>query len=145
MITITSSVDIDRPADDVFAVVTDFPRNPTWQRGMKRCAWTSEPPLRVGSTYTQHARFLGKDLTNAFEVTELDPGRRVRFASTGGTFPIRVTRSVDALSPSASRFTEEVEGDARGAFRLAQPVLRVLVRRAVRRDLPRLKALLEGS
>jgi len=79
VIDVATSIEIDRPADDVFAFVSEFPNNPRWQRGQVSCSWTSDPPLRVGSTYDQHARFLGRDMVNHFEVIEHElegPGRQ---------------------------------------------------------------------
>ena len=143
MIDVSTSIDIDRPADEVFAFVSEFPSNPLWQSGQRSCEWTSEPPLRVGSTYDQRARFLGRDMTNSFRVTEHEPGRRVEFTSTGGSFPITVTRSVDPIDDSRSRFTERVRGEPGRFFRIAEPILHRLVTRSIRRDFPRLKALLE--
>ena len=143
MISTSTSVDIDRPAEEVFAFVAEFPNNP-WQRGMRACRWTSPPPHGGGSTYEQEARFLGKHVRNTFRVTAAEPPRRISFESTSGSFPIAVTRTVEALGPGRSRFTEEVKGDARGFYRVAEPVLRMLVKGSIRRDFPRLKALLEG-
>lgn len=144
MVEASTSIEIERPADEVFAFVSEFPNNPRWQRGQRSCRWTSEPPLRVGSTYDQHARFLGRDMVNAFRVVELEPGRRVTFTSTSGTFPLTITRTVEPLAPSRSRFTEHVRGEPGGFFRIAQPLLRPLVRASIKRDFPRLKALLEA-
>lgn len=143
MIHVSTSIEIDRSADDVFAFVAEFPNNPKWQRGQESCEWTSEPPLHVGSTYEQRARFLGKEMRNSFEVIEVDPDRRVRFTSTAGTFPLTITRAVEPLGPTRARFTEEVQGDPKGFFRIAEPLLREMVKRSIARDFPRLKALLE--
>src|SRR4051812_41652820 len=145
MIDVTTSIEIDRPADAVFAFVSEFPNNPRWQGGQVSCRWTSEPPLRVGSTYDQRARFLGKDLINAFRVVAYEPGHRVTFTSTGGTFPLTITRTVEPVGAARARFTEHVRGEPGGAFRIAEPVVRRLVRRSIRRDFPRLKAVLEGE
>ena len=144
MIQTSTSIEIERPAAEVFAFVSEFPNNPRWQRGMQSCRWTSEPPLRVGSTYCQHARFLGKDVYQSFEIVDLVPGRRIGFRSMSGSFPISVVRTVEALGEKSSRFTEAVEGDARGFYRIASPVLQVLVRSSVKRDFPVLKRLLES-
>lgn len=141
---VASSIEIDRPAEDVFAFVAEVANNPRWQRGQRSCRWTTGPPLRVGSSYDQRARFLGRDLVNSFQVDDLDPGRRIRFTSTGGTFPLTITRSVEPIHAERARFTEHVDGGPRGAFRVAEPLLRRMVERAIRRDLPRLKRLLEG-
>lgn len=144
MIPISTSIEIERPAAEVFAFVSDFPNNPRWQRGMQSCRWTSEPPLRVGSTYRQHARFLGKDVHQSFEVVDLVPGRRIGFRSTSGSFPISVVRTVEPLGDERSRFTEAVEGDARGFYKIASPVLQLLVRSSIKRDFPVLKRMLES-
>ena len=75
MITTKIDIVIDRPAADVFAVLSDVTQNPTWQNGMKSCVWTTEPPLRIGSRYEQKAQFAGKDINSVFEVVEHEPGR----------------------------------------------------------------------
>jgi uncharacterized membrane protein len=141
---VSTSIEIERPSQDVFAFVSDVSNNPRWQSGQRSCAWTSAPPVRVGSTYDQRARFLGRDLVNHFAVTEIDPGRRIRWQSTGGTFPLTITRTVEPLGERRSRFTELVEGGPTGPARLADPLTRRLVARSIRRDFPRLKALLEA-
>jgi hypothetical protein len=144
MIETSTSIEIDRPALEVFAFVSEFPNNPRWQRGQRECRWTSPPPLQVGSTYDQHARFLGRDLVNSFRVIELEAGARVKFTSTGGTFPLTITRTVEPLGDARARFTERVAGDPRGVYRIAEPILRLLVKASIKRDFPRLKALLEA-
>ena len=123
MIHVTTSIEIDRPADDVYAFVSDVSNNPKWQRGQRSCTWTSEPPLRVGSTYDQRARFAGRDLVTSFEVTEHEPGRRARFTSTSG-FRLTITRTVEPLGEGRARFSEEVEGGPQGVLRVLSPLMR---------------------
>ena len=137
------AIAIDRPADEVFAFVAEPANNPRWQRGQRSCRWTTPPPVRAGSRYAQHARFLGRDLVHTFEVEELVPGRRIRLRSVDGTFPLAITRTVEPLGEGRARFREHVDGHPRGAVRLAGPLVRWLVGRSVARDQPRLKRLLE--
>ena len=100
VIDVSHSIDIDRPGGEVFDFVSEFPNNPRWQRGQRSCEWTSEPPLRVGSTYDQHARFLGRDMTNSFRVLNTIPAggssSRARAAASR-------SRSRDPSSPSTAR------------------------------------------
>ncbi len=138
-----SSIEIDRPAADVFAVISDFSRNPEWQSGMQSAVWTSDPPLRIGSTYEQVARFLGREVVTSFELVALDPGRSVTIESRQSSFPIRVTRAVEPLSPDRCRVTADVAGEPGGFFRVFGPLLRVVAQRSVRGDYHRLKELLE--
>lgn len=145
MTEIQTSIEIERPADVVFDYVADMANNPSWQRGQQRCTWTSEPPIAVGSTYDQKARFLGKAIVSSFEVVEFEPGRRIRIVSTAGTMAIDVTRTVEPLGDDRCLVGAEVNGDPPGVLRLLGPLLSPLVRRSVAGDYERLKANLEAS
>jgi uncharacterized membrane protein len=140
---LASTVEIDRPADEVFAVISDFSRNPEWQGGMKSAHWTSEPPRGVGSTYQQVARFLGRDVITTFEVLAYEPGRSVTIESRESSFPITVTRSVEPLGPDRTRVSARIEGEPGRFFRLFGPLLRSMAERSVKRDYERLRRLLE--
>ena len=145
MLEVSVSADIDRPADEVFAYIADMANNPKWQQGQQACTWTSDPPLRLGSTYDQTATFLGKTIVSSFEVVEFDEGSTIRIRTTESTMPIDVTRQVVAREEGGSTVTAVVRGDATGLFRLAEPALKPLVRRSVRKDYERLKELLEAD
>lgn len=145
---VTESVEINRPPSEVFAYLADMANNPVWQRGQQWCAWTSDPPLDVGSTYDQVASFLGRTITSSFEVVEFEPGRRIRVKTIGGTMPIDVTRTVTpAVNGSGSLVSAIVRGEPAGALgvmtNIAAPLMRILVRNSVRGDYQRLKEILE--
>jgi hypothetical protein len=145
VIEVTSSVDVDRPADEAFAFVAEAENNPRWQRGMRSCRWTTEPPIRVGSVYEQEASFLGRPITSTFEVVDLQPGRSITIRTIRSTFPIEVTRSVEPLGGSGARIRALVRGDASGVYRLGRPLLRRVVQRSVRRDYRHLRELLRRA
>lgn len=137
--------EIGRSADDVFAFVSDAANNPQWQKGQRSCTWTSSPPIGLGSTYEQEARFLGRTVTSRFEVIEYEPGRAITIDSTEGSFPITVRRSVEPVGEYRSRVTATIDGEPGGFFRLVGPLLRPLAQRSVDADYARLRRLLEGS
>ncbi len=139
-----ATVDIDRPADEVFAYLADFENNPAWQGGMDHCEWTSEPPIAVGSTYAQLAHFLGREIRTTFEVTAYEPGERVRIESIVSTFPIQVTRSVEALDEGRCRVRAEVTGQPPWYLRW-MPGMTGMVRRSIDNDYANLKRLLETA
>jgi uncharacterized membrane protein len=145
MIEVTSSVDLQRPSAEVFAFVADAGNNPLWQQGMRSCRWTTDPPIRIGSSYVQRASFLGKSVDSTFEVIDLRPGHSITIRTTESTFPIQVTRAVEELDPEHCRVTAIVRGDPSGMFRIATPMLRAMVQRSVRADYRRLRELLTLS
>src|SRR5688500_16694675 len=129
------TVDIERPAREVYAYLEEVTNNTEWLRGMRSCTWTTEPPVRVGSRYEQVAEFLGKEIRTSFEVTAHEPGRLITIASReGSSFSIEVTREVEPLDGPRCRVVETVESDPAGFYRIAQPVLRLMVTRNIRRD-----------
>ena len=144
MIEVTARTEIDRAPQVVFDFLADMSNNPRWQKGMQECRWTSDPPLQLGSTYDQVARFLGREIVSSFVVTEFASGHRIRIQTTSGTMPIDVMREVVAVADGRSSVSATVTGDPTGVFRLAAPLMRLMVSRSVRRDYRRLKELLEG-
>lgn len=140
-----SSIEIERPADAVFNVISDFSRNPEWQGGMRSAEWTSEPPIGLGSTHAQVARFLGRDVVTNFEVVAFEPGRSVTIESRRSSFPIRVTRSVEPITADRCAVSADVSGEPGRFFKLFGPILERMAARSVRGDYRRLKELLEDQ
>lgn len=133
------TIEIERPAAEVFEFIADFENNPRWQGGMRSCRWTSEGPLRVGSTYVQEASFLGRRIDTHFRVTEYEPGRSISIESTKSTFPIQVTRSVEPLGEQRCRVTAHVRGQPKGIVKL----LSGLAKEMIAKDYQALKRVLE--
>jgi uncharacterized membrane protein len=144
MIEITATADVHRPAEELFAFVADMENNPRWQQGQVSCEWTTPPPIGVGSRYDQHARFLGRDIVSTFEVTELEPDRRIRIRTVDGPMPMDITREVEPTGDGRSRVTATIRGGPTGPLRLLDPLTRRMVQRSVRGDYERLGRLLDG-
>ena len=144
MIEVHVSVDVAPPPDEVFAYLADWTNNPTWQQGMKACEWTSEPPLRLGSTYDQRAEMMGRPIVSSFEVVEYEPGRRVRIRTTKSTLPLDITRMVEPGPDGGTTIRAIIRGEPQGAMRLLNPMTRRMVERNVNQDYARLKELLDA-
>lgn len=137
----TFSIEIGRPARLAFEYIADFENNPRWQSGMRSCRWTSEETGVVGATYVQVAEFVGRRIETSFVVTELEPGRKISIESIKSTFPIQVTRTVEPLGEARCRVTAHVRGQPPRLMALMSP----MVKRTIRKDYERLRALLEAS
>lgn len=145
MIEVQVDIEVDRPADEVFAYWSDWTNNPRWQQGMVACTWTSEPPLRLGSTYDQEARFLGRPVRSSFEVVEYEPGRRVRIVSTAGTMPLDITREVEPRAGGGTTLHATIRGGPEGVLSMFDPLTRRMVARNVEQDYERLRHLLDAG
>lgn len=145
MIEMTATVDVARSAGEVFEYLSDMSNNPRWQKGMESCEWTSDPPIRVGSTYSQVAKFLWMEILTEFEVVEYEPGERIRIKSTKSTFPLDITRSVKASEDELTQVDAVIKGEPSGLMGLLAPVTKPMANRSVQRDYQRLKELLERN
>ena len=138
------AVSVARPPEEAFAWLSNFEKAPQWQSGVVEARFTSPPPLRVGSTYTQRSRFLGRDILFNFEIIGYEPGRRIEFKTVSGTFPVHITRWVEP-TPEGSEVHALIRGDASGLYRLAAPLLDRLTQRQIEGDYNRLKQVLEAQ
>ena len=129
---------IPRPAQEVFAFFSDASNNPTWQKGMVSCAWTSEGPIDVGSTYEQVAEFMGKEIRSTFSVTAFDPGRRIVIETVESTFPIHVDRAVKPIDAESCRVFATISGGPGGVMKLLAPLTDKMAQRSIEADYDRL-------
>ena len=144
MINVTIRTEIDVPAAEAFDYVADFSNNESWQSGIQSTAWTSAPPIRVGSTYDQ--RLDNKDTVTSYEISAIEPGYSITAESReGATFPVTVTRTVVPLSATRCRITVDLVGYPRGLRRLVKPLVVKVVRDSIEADYRRLKRWLEHA
>ena len=139
----TAIREINRPVAEVFEFFSDAANNPKWQAGMVSCEWMTPPPIKVGSTYEQHARFMGRDVKSVFSVTEYEPGRSITIETIESTFPITVQRTVEPTGTGSCMVHAEIGGGPTGLLKLLAPLVRGKAQRSVDADYDRLKALLE--
>ena len=139
-----TEVVIDRPV----AVVSDYaadPSNaPAWYANIESVAWETDPPPGVGSRVAFVARFLGRRLDYTYELVELVPGQRLVMRTSEGPFPMETTYTWAEAGAGATRMVLRNRGEPAGFAKLAAPFMAPAMRRANRKDLQALKALLEA-
>lgn len=139
---VTVEVRIERPVRAVAAYAGDPANAPTWNRNIDSVVWRTDPPVAVGSRLDFVAHFLGRRLAYTYEVRQIDPDRRMVMGSTEGPLPMTTTYGWEPVD-EGTRMTLRNQGDPSGFGAMGAPLLSRAVRRATRRDLARLKALLE--
>jgi len=137
---------VARTGDEVFTFFADASNNPKWQDGMVSCQWTSEPPIVIGSTYEQKARFMGREIVSTFEVTKYEPGRLIAIETIKSTFPIQVVRMVEPTDVDSCRVSAHITGGPEKGFaKLVEPLIGRSAQKSVDRDYDRLVQLLEST
>jgi hypothetical protein len=104
--------------------------------------WRTPKPLAVGTRVAFVARFLGRRLAYTYEVRELVPGERLVMSTDEGPFPMETTYEwVD--TERGTRMTLRNRGEPSGFAKVGSPMMARAMRRANRKDLERLKEILE--
>ena len=140
VVRVEHTVEIARPAEDVFAFLADVSRVPEWQRSAVESR--ADGPLAEGVRIHERRHFLGHDERTELEVTAFEPGRRLALRTLRG--PVKLT--IDhVLNEQDGQTTLHVtaQGRAHGLLRLAGPAVTAKARQEMRRDFERLKAILE--
>ena len=141
---VSNEIGIDRPVDAVAAYAVDPDNAPRWYANIRSVRWVTPPPLAVGTRLEFVARFVGRTLTYTYEVTELVAGERMVMRTAEGPFPMETTYSWRAASPRTTMMTLRNRGRPTGFPALVAPFMAAAVGRANRKDLRKLKALLEA-
>jgi hypothetical protein len=140
---VVSEVVIARPIADVAAYAGDPSNAPTWYDNIHSVEWKTPPPARVGSIVEFVARFLGRTLRYSYEFVEWEPGQRLVMRTRQGPFPMETTYTWSETADGSTRMTLRNRGEPAGFSKVMAPVMKPAMRRANRKDLAKLKALLE--
>jgi uncharacterized membrane protein len=141
---VRTEIEIDRPLELVSGYAADPSNAPEWYANIESVEWVTDPPAQVGSRLRFVARFLGRRLEYTYEVVELVPRERLVMRTAQGPFPMETTYSWEPTGPQSTRMALRNRGQPTGFSRLAGLVMAPAVRRANRKDLAALKAVLEA-
>ena len=142
---VQSEIVIRRPRAAVAAFAGDPTNAPKWYVNIKAVEWKTAPPLAVGSKMAFVAHFLGRRLAYTYEVVELVPGERLVMRTAEGPFPMETTYAWTSAGENETRMTLRNRGEPAGFSKLFAPFMASSMRRANRKDLEQLKALLESD
>lgn len=141
---LTDSIVVARPIDEVYGLVADLERTLEWQTSLERIDVEGGGDAAVGTRGTEVRRAGGRKMESRFEVTALEPGRRIALETRAAHVEAEVEFAFAEVE-GGTRVQSELELRLRGPLRFMGQVVRGQVERQGREDLERLKALLEGS
>lgn len=142
MIRIELTVEIARPPEDVFELLSDVERLPEWQPSSVEAH--TDGPLAERSRVTEKRRLLGREVDTELEVVAYEPPKRLTLRSLGGPVDFTVNHELTAQGGGTQlRFVAEAQPG--GLLRLTEPVLARTAEQEFRRDFDRLKELLESA
>ena len=145
VVDVLTEVEIARSPGDVAAFAGDLANATRWYENIVAVEPAYSGPPQVGSRAEFTARFLGRALRYTYEVRELKPGRRLVMSTDEGPFPMETTYTWEDAPGGGTRMTLRNRGEPSGFAGVAAPLMERAMRRANRKDLDRLKDLLENG
>ena len=141
---VETEIVIARPVADVAAYTADPSNAPAWYDNIDTVEWKTPPPAQVGSVVEFVARFLGRTLRYTYELVEWEPGQRLVMRTQQGPFPMETTYTWSSTANGSTRMALRNRGEPTGFSRLMAPIMQPAMRRANRKDLAKLKKILES-
>ena len=129
---IKHSIDINRPADEVFAYLDQLDRHSEWQSSLVSAKVETEGPTRVGTRVVERRKVPGGARDIPYQITEHEPPRKASFRGTAGPVRPLGTVTVDPLGESSARMTTELELEGHGIGKL----FAIFARRQAAKELP---------
>ena len=142
---VQTEIVIDLPRERVAEYAADPSHAPEWYANIDSVEWETPLPLRVGSRVAFVARFLGRRLAYTYEIVELTPGERLVMRTAQGPFPMETTYTWVPRGDSSTHMTLRNRGEPTGFSAMSAPLMAAAMKRANRKDLANLKALLERT
>ena len=142
---VRTEVEIDRPRADVATFASDPDTAPRWYENIESVEWKTPRPIAVGARITFVARFLGRRLAYTYEVTVLVPAERLVMSTKEGPFPMETSYEWADTPTGGTRMTLRNRGEPSGFGKVSAPIMARAMRRANRKDLARLKHILEST
>ncbi len=142
---VVTDISIDRPVGTVAAYATDPSNAPAWYVNIESIEWETQPPAQIGSKVAFVARFLGRRLSYTYELVDLVPDERLVMRTAQGPFPMETTYTWSASTDGKTLMTLRNRGEPAGFSKLTAPFMAAAMRRANRKDLAKLRSILEAT
>jgi len=142
MVNVQTDIHIDRPRAEVADFAANPDNAPRWYVNIHSSQRLDGGRLGQGSKVAFTAKFLGRELNYTYEFLEYVPGEKLVMRTDQGPFPMQTTYTWTD-DAGGTRMTLGNSGSPSGFSLLAGLVMEPMMRRENRKDLQRLKAILE--
>ena len=138
--TISTSETINRPPEDVWDVLTDWPGAVRWMNGIESMSIDGE------TAEGARVRFFTRGQDRESMITQCESGRSITLRSQQGGVTADYRYSIEAVGESSSRVSLEADCQFSGLmFRLLRPLIRIAIRRTDGGQIAALKRVIEGE
>jgi uncharacterized membrane protein len=116
---------------------------PKWYVNIHSAEWQTQKPMTIGSRIAFKAQFLGRELAYVYEIVEFIPGQKLVMRTANGPFPMETTYTWDMIDDNLTRMTLRNKGNPTGFSKLIAPFMATMMTMANKKDLKKIKEILE--
>ena len=143
MISVESSIMINKPVEEVFAFTTNAENNAKWQDGVIESRVSKETSDMVGTVVTDVRQLFGRKLESQLEVIAYEPNKKTVLKIIKGPVKMEITQSYEVVA-GGTKISVKMEGEPGGFFKLVGGALEKQVQEQNDRNFQNLKKILEG-
>ena len=143
MVKLETSTVINRPLEEVFALLSNAENDPKWQSGTIESKKTSDGPIGVGTTWRRVSQLIGRRIESESEFTEYELNRKLAFKSKSGPIQFESRMTFERVE-GGTRINTKFEAEIGGFFKLAEPLVVSMGKRQLEGDFANLKDLMEA-
>ncbi|WP_175639451.1 SRPBCC family protein [Metabacillus schmidteae] len=143
MVDVRTDIEINQPISIVSDYATNPDHAPEWYVNIHSAEWKTPKPLTIGSQIAFKANFLGRDLAYVYEIEEYEPGKKLVMKTTNGPFPMETIYTWEEIDSGRTRMTLRNKGIPSGFSKLFTPVMATMMKKANKKDLEKIKLILE--
>jgi uncharacterized membrane protein len=143
MVNVLTEIIINSTQEKVAQYAANPDHAPDWYVNIKSAEWQTEKALQKGSKIAFIAEFLGRRLEYVYEITDYIPGQKLVMKTADGPFPMETTYTWTSVNGDQTRMTLQNKGVPTGFSKIFVPFMSLMMKRANKKDLIKIKEILE--
>ena len=141
---VQGSVEINRPLQEVFNYVSDVDNYPKWMAHVLGVRKEMPGPPRESDRFVVVIKSVGRRFETPYERTSYEADRGYTDRAVGGPIPNHQWHSGFEETPRGTSYTRTVHVESSGLLKLLEPLQKRAADRQLRKDLQKLKGVVEA-
>ena len=134
---------INRPSEEIFAVLTNLENDLKWRSEWVDARKTSEGPIGTGTRFSLFAKAFGRRIETVYETIQYERNQVATWKAMSGPIPLTFQRTFESVE-GGTRLTIRYQAELRAFMKLVMSFMIGSVKKQHESDLRKLKELMEA-